>query len=121
MSRVSSSLVAIESSMVRIELVDSATEVERLSSAFIGASSTGSTTSEPARKELTQRISRNSRSTCTNASRMPTASTPRISPLRPGLVPKAEEICRARIAAMKATIARNTSIERRKTCGLDSR
>ena len=63
----------MESSIVRIELVDSAIDEERPSSAFIGASSTGSVASEPARKELTQRTSRNSRTTWMKASRMPTA------------------------------------------------
>ncbi len=106
--------------MVRIELVDSAIVAERLSSAFIGASSTGSFASDPARKELTQRTSRKSRGTWPKASRMPTSSTPAIRPLRPGLVEKAEVICRVRIAAMKPTIARKTSIENRKTCGLES-
>ena len=72
MSRLSSRRVAIESSIVRIELVDSAMLDERDSSAFIGASSTGSVTSEPARKEFTQRTSRNSRTICWKASRMPT-------------------------------------------------
>ncbi len=77
-----------------MESVDSAIAEERLSSAFIGASSTGSLSSEPARKELTQRTSRKSRRTWLKASRMPTARTPRIRPLRPGLVTKALEIWR---------------------------
>ena len=94
MSRDSSRRLAIESSIERIELVDSAIVEERDSSAFIGASSTGSVTSEPARNELTQRTSRNSRTTCVKASRMPTTSTPTIRPLRPGLVTKACEIWR---------------------------
>ena len=111
----------MESSMVRIELVENAMEDERPSIAFIGASSTGSVTSEPARKELTQRTSRNSRPTWAKARPMPTTSTPRISPLRPGLVPKAPEICLVRIAAMKATIARKMIIVSRKTCGEDRR
>ena len=93
---------------------------ERDSSAFIGASSTGSVASEPARNELTQRTSRNSRITCGKASRMPTTSTPTIRPLRPGLVAKAAEIWRVRMAAMKPTMARKTTIDSRKTCGLDS-
>ena len=44
MSRVSSRRLAIESSIERIELVDSAIVDERDSSAFIGASRTGSVT-----------------------------------------------------------------------------
>ena len=94
MSRDSSRRLAIESSIERIELVDSAMVEERDSSAFIGASSTGSVPSEPARNELTQRTSRNSRTTCVKASRMPTISTPTIRPLRPGLVKKACDIWR---------------------------
>ena len=85
MSRLSSSRVAIESSIVRIELVEKAIEDERESSAFIGASSTGSVTSEPARKELIQRTSRKSRATCRKDRMMPTTRMPRISPLRPGI------------------------------------
>ena len=50
------------SSWSKAPCVDDAT-----SSAFIGASSTGSVTSEPARKELTQRTSRNSRTICRKA------------------------------------------------------
>ena len=84
----------MESRMVRIDSVDRAVDEERLSRAFIGASSTGSVSSEPARKEFTQRTSRNSRTTCMKASRMPTASTPVIRPFSPGLVTKADEICR---------------------------
>jgi len=60
------------------------------------------------------------RITWPKASRMPTMSTPKISPLRPGLVTKADMICRVRIAAMKATMARKISIENRNTFGLDS-
>ena len=56
---------------MRIELVEKAIDDERPISAFIGASSTGSVVSEPARKELTQRTSRNSRPTWAKASRMP--------------------------------------------------
>ena len=105
---------------MRIEFVDSAMLEERDSSAFIGASSTGSVTSEPARNELIQRTSRNSRTVCWNDSRMPTTRTPRMRPFRPGLLAKAPEIWRVRIAAMNATMARNTIIDRTKTCGLDS-
>ncbi len=75
----------MESSMVRIELVEKAVAEERPIIAFIGASRTGSVVSEPARKELTQRTSRNSRPTWAKASRIPTPSTPTIRPLRPGL------------------------------------
>ena len=103
-----------------MEAVENAMLEERDSIAFIGASSTGSVTSEPARKELIQRTSRNSRTVCWNARKTPTTKTPRISPLRPGLLAKAAEIWRVRMAAMKATMARNTSIDRTKTCGLDS-
>jgi hypothetical protein len=106
--------------MVRIEAVENAMLEERDSIAFIGASSTGSVTSEPARKELIQRTSRNSRTVCWKARNTPTTKTPRIRPLRPGLLEKAAEIWRVRMAAMKATMARNTSIDRTKTCGLDS-
>ena len=94
MSRLSSRRVAIESRIERIEVVEMTEEEARPSSAFIGASSTGSVASEPARKELTQRTSRNSRTTWVKASRMPTISTPKIRPLRPGLVLKAVEIWR---------------------------
>ena len=110
----------MESSMVRIEEVEKAVADERPIIAFIGASSTGSVVSEPARKEFTQRTSRNSRPTCTKASRMPTTSTPTISPLRPGLETKAVEICRVRMMAMKATMARKTTMVSTKTCGLES-
>ena len=75
-----------------MEAVESAMLEERDSSAFIGASSTGSVTSEPARKELIQRTSRNSRTVCWNDRKTPTTKTPRIRPLRPGLLAKAAEI-----------------------------
>jgi len=121
MSRLSSSRLAIESSMVRMDEAEKAMVEERPIIAFIGASSTGSVVSEPARKELTQRTSRKSRMTCWKVSRMPTTKTPRISPLRPGLVTKAAEIWRVRMMAMKPTMARKMAIDRMKTCGLDSR
>ena len=120
MSRLSSRRVAIELSIERIELVEKAIVDERDSSAFIGASRTGSLTSEPARNELIHLTSRNRRSVCRKVSTMPMSKMPAIRPFRPGLVAKAVDIWRARMAAMKATMARNTTIDRRNTCGLDS-
>src|SRR5690606_23939238 len=119
MSRLSSSRVAIESRIERIDVVEIAEDDDRLSSAFIGASSTGSVASEPARNEFTQRTSRNSRMTWMKESRMPTSSTPMIRPLRPGLVLKALLICRVRIAATNPTMARKTSMDSRNTWGLE--
>jgi hypothetical protein len=51
---------------------------------------------------------------------MPTSSTPRIRPLRPGLVERPLRSGGYRIAAMKPAMARKMSIDQRKTCGLES-
>src|SRR4051794_28811455 len=125
MSRASSSRVAIESRMPRINCADIAMRPTRLPRiAAIGASSTGGrSTARPGsarRKLLTQAISGRSRTTWRNDRMMPIASTPRISALRPGLARNATWICLCSRNATSAQRTTNTSIRNRKMRGEES-